>query len=205
MNMQFTSANDFNAFKKYITGTLSSRKKRSIDFPEYRKSAVMILFMEKDESPHVVLTLRTDKVSTHKGQVSFPGGGYDSSDKDFLDTALRETMEEVGIKAGDIEVLGEFDEYISIMGFHVYVFVGALDRIPEYVVSKDEIDEMLEVPFSLFYNEEYTRCEKINHQGRDYDVYFYDYGKATIWGMTARILTDFSRKVFKEKRVNQHI
>ena len=61
----------------------------------------------------------------------------------------------------------------------------------------DKIDEMLEVPFSLFYNEEYTKCEKINHQGRDYDVYYYDYGKATIWGLTARILTDFSRKIFK--------
>jgi len=197
MNMQFSIANDFNAFKKVISDTLSSRKKRSINFPEYRKSAVMILFMEKDESPYVVLTLRTDKVSTHKGQVSFPGGGYDSSDKDFLETALRETMEEVGIAPEDIEVLGEFDEYISIMGYHVYVFVGALDKTHEYVVCKDEIDEMLEVPFSLFYNEEYTKCEKINHQGKDFDVYFYDYGKATIWGMTARILTDFSRKVFK--------
>lgn len=197
MNMQFSIANDFNAFKKNISDTLKTRKKRSINYPEYRKSAVMILFMEKEGSPHVVLTLRTDKVSTHKGQVSFPGGGYDSSDKTFLDTALRETMEEVGIGAEEIEILGEFDEYISIMGFHVYVFVGALGKIPEYVVCKDEIDEMLEVPFSLFYNEEYTKCEKINHQGKDYDVYYYDYGKATIWGLTARILTDFSRKVFK--------
>ncbi len=197
MNMQFSIANDFNVFKKFISDALSSRKKRSINFPEYKKSAVMILFMEKEGSPHVVLTLRTDKVSTHKGQVSFPGGGYDSSDKDFLETALRETMEEVGISPEDIEILGEFDEYISIMGFHVYVFVGALGKIPEYVVCKDEIDEMLEVPFSLFYNEEYTKCEKINHQGKDYDVYYYDYGKATIWGLTARILTDFSRKIFK--------
>lgn len=196
MNMQFSIANDFNAFKKLISDKLSSRKKRSINFPDYRKSAVMILFMEKDKTPYVVLTLRTDKVSTHKGQVSFPGGGYDSSDKDFLDTALRETMEEVGIAPEDIEVLGEFDEYISIMGYHVYVFVGALGKTHEYAVCEDEIDEMLEVPFSIFYNEEYTKCEKINHQGKDYDVYFYDYGKATIWGMTARILTDFSRKVF---------
>jgi 8-oxo-dGTP pyrophosphatase MutT (NUDIX family) len=199
MNMQFSIANDFNAFKKLISDKLSSRKKRSINFPEYRKSAVMILFMEKDESPYVILTLRTDKVSTHKGQVSFPGGGYDSSDKDFLETALRETMEEVGIAPEDIEVLGEFDEYISIMGYHVYVFVGALGKTHEYVVCRDEIDEMLEVPFSLFYNEEYTKCEKITHQGKEFDVYFYDYGKTTIWGMTARILTDFSRKVFKEE------
>ncbi len=198
MNMQFTTENDFDTFKKYIADKLSARKKRSINFPEYRKSAVMILFMEKEGSPHVLLTLRTDKVSTHKGQVSFPGGGYDSSDKDFLDTALRETMEEVGIDSGEIEILGEFDEYISVMGFHVYVYVGALNRVQEYVVCKDEIDEMLEVPFSLFFNEEYTKCENITHEGRDYEVYYYDYGTTTVWGLTARILTDFSRKICKD-------
>lgn len=198
MNMQYSSIDDFNTFKKFISDKLSGRKKRSINFPEYRKSAVMVLFMEKDDSPHVVLTLRTDKVSTHKGQVSFPGGGHDSTDKSFLDTALRETMEEIGIPEQEIEVLGEFDEYISIMGFHVYVFVGVLNRKQQYVVCRDEIDEMLEVPFSLFYNEEYTKCEKFNHNGRDYDVYYYDYGKAVIWGLTARILTDFSRRICKE-------
>jgi len=199
MNMQFTSGNDFTAFKKFITEKLSVRQKRSINFPEYKKSAVMILFMEKESSPHVLLTLRTDKVSTHKGQVSFPGGGYDSSDKSFLETALRETMEEVGIAPEEIEVLGEFDEYISIMGYHVYVYVGALNRMQNYVVCTDEIDEMLEVPFSKFYNEEYTKCEKITYEGRDYDVYYYDYGNNTIWGMTARILTDFARKMYKRE------
>jgi 8-oxo-dGTP pyrophosphatase MutT (NUDIX family) len=197
MNMQFFNTNDYNAFKNFIRVKLTGREKRTINFPEYRKSAVMILFMEKEGTPHVILTLRTDKVSTHKGQVSFPGGGYDSTDKDYLDTALRETMEEVGIPPEEIEVLGEFDEYISIMGFHVYVFVGAVNKTQEYIVCRDEIDEMLEVPFSLFYNEEYTKCEKITHEGREFDVYFYDFGTATVWGMTARILTDFSRKIFK--------
>jgi len=197
MNIMFSTSDDFNSFKKCISEKLSGRKKRSIDFPDYKKASVMILFMEKDSSPHVLLTLRTDKVSTHKGQVSFPGGGYDSTDKDFLDTALRETMEEVGIPAEEIEVLGEFDEYISVMGYHVHVFAGALNSTQQYVVCTDEIDEMLEVPFSLFYNEEYHKCEKITYEGREYDVYYYDYNSISIWGMTARILTDFSRKICK--------
>jgi len=197
MNMQFTTENDFIGFKKFITEKLTGREKRSINFPEYKKSAVLILFMEKEDLPHVIMTLRTDKVSTHKGQVSFPGGGYDSTDKDFLETALRETMEEVGIPPEEIEVLGEFDEYISIMGYHVYVHVGAINRAQEYIVCRDEIDEMLEVPFSIFYNEEFNRCEKLTHDGREYDVYYYDFGTTTIWGLTARIITDFARKVFK--------
>ena len=199
MNMQFTEENDFGSFKKFISEKLSAREKRSINFPEYKKSAVLILFMEKEGHPHVVMTLRTDKVSTHKGQVSFPGGGHDSTDKDFLETALRETMEEVGIPPEEIEILGEFDEYISVMGYHVYVYAGAINRAHEYIVCRDEIDEMLEVPFSIFYNESYNKCEKITYEGRDYDVYYYDFASTTIWGMTARIITDFARKIFKSE------
>lgn len=197
MNMKFTTSDDFISFRKFISEKLSGRTKRSVDFPDYKKSAVMILFMEKEGEPHVILTLRTDKVSTHKGQVSFPGGGYDSSDADFLETAFRETEEEIGITRDKIEILGEFDEYISVMGYHVYVHVGAVNGPQKYTVCSDEIDQMLEVPFSLFYNEAYSRCEKVTYDGRDYDVYYYDYGTSVIWGLTARILTDFVRKVCK--------
>ncbi len=198
MKMQFAEDKDFEEFKNTIRTNLSGREKRILDFPDYRKASVLILFMNKENSPHVLLTLRTDKVSTHTRQISFPGGSYDDTDRDFLDTALRETQEEMGIDPADIEVLGEFDEYISIMGFQVYAYVGAAEYPIQYDLSKDEIDEVLEVPFSLFYNEEYDKCEKITHEGRDYDVYFYKYRENTIWGMTARMLTDFARKTCKQ-------
>ncbi len=197
MKTEFDSNYTFNDFKQEIKEALSSREKRSISFPDYRKSAVMMLFMEKGNEPHVLLSLRTDRVSTHKGQVSFPGGSYDETDKDFLETALRETFEEVGIEPDEIEVLGEYDEYISITGFHVYVYAGALNRAVEYKISADEIEEILEVPFSLFYNEGFDRCERVAYAGREFDVYYYNFGNSTIWGLTARILTDFSRKVCK--------
>jgi len=198
MKIEFDNNYAFQDFKKTLKETLASREKRSISFPDYRKSAVMMIFMEKGGSPHVLLSLRTDRVSTHKGQVSFPGGSWDETDKDYLETALRETYEEIGIDPSEIEVLGEYDEYISIMGFHVFVFIGALNRKVEYTPCTDEIEEILEVPFSLFYNEQYDKCEKVTYDGRDYDVYYYNYGSSTIWGMTARILTDFSRKVCKD-------
>lgn len=191
----------FKSFKKHIKEQLSSREKRIIDYPEYRKAAVMILFMENNGSPHVLLTQRTDRVSTHKGQVSFPGGGYDSTDRDFLETALRETKEEVGINPESIELLGEFDEYMSISGFHVHVFAGALNMVQEYNMCRDEIDCILEVPFSLFCREKYSSHEQIHFNGMDYELYYYNYGSSVIWGMTARILTDFGRKIFKNVTV----
>lgn len=198
------SANNcsFKTFKKHIKGKLASREKSVLNYPEYRKAAVMILFLEKDGTPHVLLTRRTDRVSTHKGQVSFPGGGYDSSDRDFLQTALRETREEVGINPGDIEVLGEFDEFMTISGFHVHVFAGALNSAIDYNISTDEIDEILEVPFSLFCSEKYTSREQIHFNGMDYEIYYYTYAGCVIWGMTARILTDFGRKIFKTMPVS---
>lgn len=189
---------DFTAFKASIREKLSVREKKTVKSDKHKKSVVMILFMEKNEKPHVILTLRTDKVSTHKGQISFPGGGFDETDNSYLEAGLRETYEEIGILPEDIEILGEFDEYLSITGYHIYVFAGAVNRAHEYTVSTDEIDEMLEVPFSIFYNNEYVRHEKIVYDRAEYDLFHYEYGKAAIWGLTARILTDFANKVCKE-------
>lgn len=195
MNLQFNKPGDFEVFKETLRTNLKNREKRSINFPGYRKAAVMMLFFEKNNAPHVLLQLRTDRVSTHKGQVSMPGGGFDSTDRDLLYTALRETHEETGIAPSAIELIGEFDEYISIMGFQVNVFAGALNGEVEYVACDDETEQILEVPFSLFYNEEFFKCEKLTHEGREFDVYYYDFNGITVWGMTARILTDFSRKI----------
>ena len=195
MNLQFDKPGDFEVFKETLRERLRKREKRSISFPDYRKAAVMMLFFVKNNTPHVLLQLRTDRVSTHKGQVSMPGGGFDSTDRDLLHTALRETHEEMGIDPTAIEVIGEFDEYISIMGFQVNVFAGALNSAVEYTACDDETEQILEVPFSLFYNEEFYKCEKLAHEGREFDVYYYDFNGITVWGMTARILTDFSRKI----------
>ena len=195
MEIKFNSIYSFNNFKQDVKTNLSSREKRVISLPGFRESSVMMLFMEKENSPHVILTLRTDKVSTHKGQISFPGGGHDKEDRDYLETAIRETFEEIGIDPAQIEVLGEFDEYVSTTGFHVHVYAGALNSVIRYLPSEDEIEDILEVPFSIFYNEEFERREIVNYEGRDYTVYYYKYGKNTIWGLTSRILTDFSRKI----------
>ncbi|HQO39561.1 MAG TPA: CoA pyrophosphatase [Spirochaetota bacterium] len=200
MNIRFDRPVDFEVFKESIRDKLKNRAKRSINFSDYRRAAVMMLFFEKDGSPHVLLQLRTDRVSTHKGQVSMPGGGFENTDRDLLYTALRETQEETGIEPSLIEVIGEFDEYISIMGFQVNVFVGALNSKVDYSAFDDETEQILEVPFELFYNENFYKCEKLNHEGREYDVYFYDFNGITVWGMTARILTDFSRKICRNNQ-----
>jgi len=200
MNIRFDEPGDFEVFKETIRDKLKKRAKRFISFPDYKRAAVMMLFFEKNASPHVLLQLRTNRVSTHKGQVSMPGGGFENTDRDMLHTALRETHEETGIEPSQIEVIGEFDEYISILGFQVNVFVGALNSKVDYSAFDDETEQILEVPFELFYRENFYKREKLNHEGREYDVYFYDFNGITVWGMTARILTDFSRKICRNRQ-----
>jgi len=198
MNLQFSSNGDFAAFKKNLGEKLNQQEVRTILKPDFRPSAVMMLLMNRKGNAHVLLTRRTTSVGTHKGEVSFPGGGYEEGDNSLLDTALRETYEEVGVYPGHIEVLGEFDHFISIFGFHVSTYVGVITHPYEYTLNADEIESIIEVPLQLFRDEQYRKCEKMEYQGNMYNVYHYFYNGYEIWGLTARILTDFARKILQQ-------
>jgi len=198
MNIEFSTTYNFEKFKSELKDLLSRHTVRKIKTPEYKKAAVLVLLINRDSTPHVVLTERSDMVSTHKGQISFPGGSFDETDSSLLETALRETEEEIGIKSEQIEILGEFDEFFSVSCFHVNVFIGAAECPLDYNEESEEIERILEVPLDIFINGKYSRKEKFSHFGRDFNLYFYDYEGSTIWGMTGRILTDLSRKVLRK-------
>lgn len=198
MNLRFETEQDFASFKKEIRKRLTQRERSRISIPEYRASAVAILIMNKDNEAHVFLTKRTNTVGTHKGEVSFPGGSYEESDRDITGTALRETWEEAGIKPGDVEVLGEFDEYFSLRRFHVSTIVGAINYPYIYNVNRDEIEACLEAPLSMFRDGKYDRFDDMEYDGRSFRVYYYSYNGFSIWGLTARILTEFGRKILMD-------
>jgi 8-oxo-dGTP pyrophosphatase MutT (NUDIX family) len=198
MKMSFAVPADFEDFKEDLRGRLAARAVREIDEGSLRHASVMMLIMNKDNAPHVLLTRRTESVSSHKGQVSFPGGGIDEGDEDSLAAAYRETEEEVGIRRDRIEYLGRFDDYLSIAGFHVACHVGAVEYPYECAPNRNETESCFEAPLSMFVNAEYDRYELVNWQGRDYRVFYYHYGGYEIWGMTARILTDFGARICKD-------
>lgn len=195
MRTHFGSEQDYKEFKTELRARLDRHRPREIQKPEFHRAAVMMLLLNKDGEAHVLLTKRTEKVATHKGQVSFPGGRHDAGDADLLQTALRETGEEVGIPRSDIEVLGRFDDFISIAGFHVVTFVGVIPHPYSYVLNRDEIEDYLEAPLSLFVNRQYEKVEHIMFEGNRYSVYYYFFNGFDIWGLTARILTDFAAKI----------
>ena len=198
MDLKFRTNEDFRAFKDILRKRLTSREIKGVHVPDFIPSAVMILFMNRDNEAHVFLTKRTNKVATHKGDVSFPGGSIDEGDEDAMAAAFRETYEEAGILSDDIEMIGRFDEYYSVSGFHVSTFVGIIDYPYQYKINTAEIETCFEAPLSIFYNKEYDRIENFESYHKDMKVYYYSYKGFTIWGLTARILTDFAEKILKD-------
>lgn len=199
MNLYFINENYYTDFKKEIKRRLENREKLQVEKTGSVSAAVLMLLLNKNNEAHVFLTKRTHSVSNHKGQISFPGGAVEKSDRSFLDTALRETYEETGIKPDDVEIIGEFDEIISISDFHVHTFIGSIKYPYDYTINADEIEECFEAPLSIFYNKEYYKVEDYFFDGEHRKVYYYSYNGFEIWGMTASILTRFSSIILRNE------
>ncbi len=195
MRMKFQTDKDFSEFKQELRRRLSVHTIRSIEQPDLKHAAVMMLLMNKDGAPHVLLTRRTRNVSTHKGEVSFPGGAMDVNDEGRLEAAFRETEEEVGISRDRIEYIGRFDDYVSLAGYHVMSFIGALEYPYDFTLNRNEIESHFEAPLSMFVNREFERSEKVNYRGNEFSVYYYYFQDYEIWGLTARILTEFGEQI----------
>ncbi len=158
-----------------------------------REAAVLVLVYHLAGRETVLLTRRTDTVDTHKGQISFPGGGRHGVDEDLSVTALRETYEEVGVNPADIELIGRLDEIITISSFRVAPFVGVLKRAPyDFVPSPHEVAEVLEVPVRHLLDPANKVMEpRVNWSGGPAHSPAYWYEGHRIWGATARMLEGF--------------
>ncbi len=151
---------------------------------------MLVPIFEEAGEPHFLLTLRTDAVATHKGQISFPGGMRDG-DESLEETALRETREEIGIAGDRVELLGRFHDYLSITHWRVAPFAGYLEQPLHAAPQTGEVAEILKVPFAVFRDPARLRIRQMDRLGSLVDVYFYDYGNRQIWGLTAHIIKDF--------------
>lgn len=155
-------------------------------------AAVLLPLYKKQGEYHILLTRRTQKVEHHKGQISFPGGARHEDDKGLMDTALRETFEEIGVQPEDVEILGEMDNMGTLTSnYLVTPFVGIIPYPYELRVNRDEIDELLEVPLSALADERNHREEVYVIEGIEFKATMFDYGGHVIWGATARILEQF--------------
>lgn len=160
------------------------------------KAAVLIpIVMNGDKGAEVLLTKRTKDLSAHGGEVSFPGGVVDKTDKSLEDAALRETLEEVGISRDEIQVAGVLDDTISKAGFRVTPFVGLLNSPFDMNISNDEVAKVYRIPVTYFFDRKNSWTENWVRGGENISVYFFRYEDDIIWGLTAKIMHNLLRVI----------
>jgi len=160
-----------------------------------RPSAVLVPLVDRPEGMSVLLTQRTDHLHAHAGQVSFPGGRVEPGDRDCIDTALRETEEEIGIDREHVEVIALLDAYDTVTGFRITPVVGIVHPGFQLELDRFEVAEVFEIPLGLALDAaKYQRRSRV-YQGTQRRFYVLDHEPHYIWGATAGILYNLCRRL----------
>lgn len=187
------------SFTKWFRKRLPSlRERRPQTFPEdllpdeYSRAAVLMLFWPgPDDAVEIVLTKRTETVSSHRGQVSFPGGVFHTGDEGMAATALRETREELGIDTDTVTVMGRLDDSWSIAGHHVIPYVGWTDRTPEITPNTDEVAQVIKADVRVLLRPEVNTTHSVRFRGKQRTTHAFDWDGGYVWGLTADMLREF--------------
>ena len=159
-----------------------------------RQAGVLAALFPQNEEWHVVLIERNaNKKDRHGGQISFPGGKVEPTDTSMLQTALRETEEEVGISPKEVKVLGGLTElYIPVSNFLVHPFVGVLDHRPVFKVQQEEVKGVMEVPLRHFQNPASVGLTdiRVNKYLTLKKVPCYNVEGKILWGATAMMISE---------------
>lgn len=190
----------FNAVSPFDEGVSALKLKVLRDAPDCgqdrpnRTAAVLVPILDKPK-PEIVLTVRSKTLQQHPGQVSFPGGAADDTDRSAVSTALREAEEEIGLDFSQVSPLGFLDRVDTISDYRVLPVV-ALVR-PSFVWRPDhrEVDEVFTVPLELAVSRDAYTHERILYEGKTNVISSLDWKGHRIWGITAAILLNFGSRL----------
>ena len=192
--------------KEELERILAQREKRYIKDAGRVPSAVLIPLYRKQGRYYIVLNRRTEKVKDHKGQISFPGGARDSNDRTLLHTAVRESREEIGLRAKDIEVIGELDDELTTTSNYIVTpFVAIIPWPYRFKRNKDEVAEIIQVPIETLREKCCVKQTSETLNDQPIESYTYNYRGKVIWGATARILKkllDIIGEIYREQKEN---
>ena len=178
---------------KYKLNLLNSEK------PSGRPQASVLIailnFGKYIESPELIYTQRSSHLSTHSGEVSFPGGKADKIDLNLFGTALRESNEEISLNSKDVTELGKLNYLISRHKIEVNPFIATVDR-PQVLTPNEEIQEIFTVPLDFLLDPGNIQREVIERQGGVWQVPSWNIKNQKIWGLTAMITVNFLNVCF---------
>lgn len=190
---------------------LSERKPFVLGSENFSTYSILLPLVLINNEIHLVFEVRALSLRRQPGEVCFPGGKYDETDKDHMETAMRETYEELGLKEGSISQVMPLDFIVSPYGNIIYPYVGVIDTINDIQVNHKEVDHIFTVPLSFF---KHTKPDihyvsaRIEPEpdfpydsivgGKDYnwqikrmEECFYYFEDRVIWGLTARVVRHF--------------
>jgi 8-oxo-dGTP pyrophosphatase MutT (NUDIX family) len=159
-----------------------------------RPAAVLVPVIDRDE-PTVLLTIRTQELSNHAGQVAFPGGKIDPEDESPVAAALREAKEEIGLAPMLVEPLGYLDLYLTFTGFRILPTVARVKPDFTLLLNPREVTESFEVPLKFLMTPENHQRKSRDWKGVTREYYAMPFENRYIWGVTAGILRNLYERV----------
>jgi len=168
-----------------IKSTLTSKIHPTIENPgEYRLASVLVIIYGNE--PIVVMTEKPKSMKFHAGEISFPGGKLDSNDSDLLDTALRETNEEIGLTLSRDQVIGQLDPAVTLnSGFLILPFISMLNEIPSLSPNL-EVEKIFHMPLDSLLNT--IAHDPDPSHNIIQEMFTFEYQNKIVWGASARIL-----------------
>ena len=170
---------------------------------EYKAAAVLIAIIDRDGEAMVLLTQRTEHLSSHSGQVAFPGGKIDRGESP-QQAALREAQEEVGLESSQVRLLVTFGTYFTGSGYSIAPVVAIVEGEPELTLNEDEVAAAFEVPLS--YLMDYNNHNRESRYFQDTEVFYYAIPyqdsveqppvERRIWGVTAGIIRMVQDRIY---------
>ena len=180
------------SINKMVNGTEQTLRKAAVLIPVTRHEA--------NNESHIVLTVRSENLKSHAGQISLPGGTSEASDPNAVATALRESEEEIGLKAEQVEIIGQLGDLALPSGFHVTPVVGLIQTGLSFTPCPAEVADIFQAPLELLLDTEaYTHSTMMFNEvpRKVLELHYQDY---RIWGATAAILYHLAKEVEKHRK-----
>lgn len=160
---------------------------------EHREAAVLVAITDRPD-PGLILTQRREDLRTHAGQVAFPGGRVDEGE-DAVVAALREAQEELGLNPALVRLLGQADPYCTVTGYWVTPIIGVVPPDLELVPNPAEVADWFEAPLDFVLDPANQRCMTAEYRGRMRQYYQINWQDRHIWGATAAMLVNLTRRI----------
>jgi 8-oxo-dGTP pyrophosphatase MutT (NUDIX family) len=162
---------------------------------KFTPAAVLVPIVVREEGPTVILTRRATHLAKHAGQISFPGGRAETSDRTAVETALRESEEEIALEPGLVNVIGALNTYITVTRYSVTPIVGLVQPTFSLTAEIGEVSEIFEVPLAFLLDEQNQKKHSGFHNGVERFWYAFPFGDYYIWGATAGMIKDLAERV----------